>query len=403
MSTVQAPGGRPRPKNRRDLILRAAAELFRHRGYQAVGIDDIGQAVGITGPAVYRHFENKEELLMAAMHRSLDRTIEAMRAVAEQAGELTPEEGVSLAVGRLVATVMKDWDYAVVFRREARALAVHRRAEIRPKRAAIVDHLNEKAVRVHGPMEAVDLGLRMEAQYGVLAGVLTYGNSSHRRRYEPFVTRLAAGVVVDLDVAPLTPRPRETLPAARTTRVSRRELVLSAAAELFADRSYSAVGIDEVGIAAGITGPSVYRHFSNKEGVLVECVRLLGEALCMTVGHALALDVPPDAAVTELTRRLVDLAYDHPHLFVVYFNDGGHLTGADATRYEQSLALLFDEWERAVSAARPELTAFQARTMAYGVAGAVTRVASSPTLRRYDTRPALHALLGHMQLATPAS
>lgn len=383
--------------------MRAAAELFRHQGYQAVGIDDIGQAVGITGPAVYRHFKNKEDVLMAAVHRSLDRTIEAMKAAEHEAGALAPEDAVALAVGQLVATVMKDWDYAVVFRREGRALPVHRRAEIRPKRAAIIDHLNAAAVRVLGPTAPIDLGLRMEAQYGVLAGVLTYGSSSHRRRHEPFVTRLATGVVVDPDIAPLAPRPLGSLPAARTARASRRELVLAAAAELFADRSYPAVGIDEVGIAAGITGPSVYRHFANKEAVLVECVRLFGEALSMALGHALALDVPPEDLLQELTGRMVDLAYDHPDLFVVYFNDGGRLTGADEASYQQSLGLLFDEWERAVCRARPDLTPFQGRTMAYGVVGACTRVAASRTLRRYDTRPALHGLLTHMQLRTSAS
>lgn len=403
VSTVQQPGGGPRPKNRRDLILRAAAELFRHHGYQAVGIDDIGHAVGITGPAVYRHFKNKEDVLMAALHRSLDRTIEAMRAAEEQAGSVTPEEGVTLAVGQLVATVMKDWDYAVVFRREARALGVERSAEIRPKRAAIVDHLNAAALRVHGRMEAIDLGLRMETQYGLLAGVLTYGSSSHRRRYEPFVTRLASGIVSHPDVPPLPPRTPGVLPPDRTPRVSRRETVLAAAAELFADRSFPAVGIDEVGLAAGITGPSVYRHFANKEAVLVECVRLLGDAVCVTLGQALALDAPPPAVLDELTRRVVDLAYDHPSLFVVYFNDGGRLAGADQAWYQQSLTLLFDEWEHAVRRARPDLTAFQARAVAYGVAGACTRVAASRTLRRYDTRPALHALLTHVQLGTPGA
>jgi len=44
-------------------ILHAAARLFRERGYDAVGVDDIGRAVGVTGPAIYRHFSGKDELL----------------------------------------------------------------------------------------------------------------------------------------------------------------------------------------------------------------------------------------------------------------------------------------------------------------------------------------------------
>src|SRR3990172_3114367 len=41
---------------RREAILDAATHLFSARGYADTGIDDIGAAVGITGPAVYRHF-----------------------------------------------------------------------------------------------------------------------------------------------------------------------------------------------------------------------------------------------------------------------------------------------------------------------------------------------------------
>jgi AcrR family transcriptional regulator len=44
-------------------ILHAAARLFRERGFDAVGVDDIGRAVGLTGPAIYRHFSSKDELL----------------------------------------------------------------------------------------------------------------------------------------------------------------------------------------------------------------------------------------------------------------------------------------------------------------------------------------------------
>ncbi|GAA0432717.1 TetR family transcriptional regulator [Acrocarpospora corrugata] len=50
-------------RNRRDEILEAAANLFAARGFHGVSIEDIGAAVGITGPALYRHFRGKEALL----------------------------------------------------------------------------------------------------------------------------------------------------------------------------------------------------------------------------------------------------------------------------------------------------------------------------------------------------
>ena len=53
-----------------------------------------------------------------------------------------------------------------------------------------------------------------------------------------------------------------------TTPQPRRELLLSAAADLFAARGYHDVGIDDIGAAAGITGPGVYRHFPSKQTLL---------------------------------------------------------------------------------------------------------------------------------------
>jgi AcrR family transcriptional regulator len=52
--------GRP---SRREQILAAAAELFARSGFHGVGIDDIGAAVGISGPALYRHFRSKDAML----------------------------------------------------------------------------------------------------------------------------------------------------------------------------------------------------------------------------------------------------------------------------------------------------------------------------------------------------
>jgi AcrR family transcriptional regulator len=49
--------------SRREQILAAAAELFARHGFHGVGIDDIGAAVGISGPALYRHFRSKHSML----------------------------------------------------------------------------------------------------------------------------------------------------------------------------------------------------------------------------------------------------------------------------------------------------------------------------------------------------
>ncbi|SHF30506.1 SACE_7040 family transcriptional regulator [Streptoalloteichus hindustanus] len=89
-----APSGQPKP-TRREQILAAAAELFALRGFHGVGIDDIGSAVGISGPGLYRHFRSKDamlgEMLVAISEKLLAgglRRVELADAPAEALTEL---------------------------------------------------------------------------------------------------------------------------------------------------------------------------------------------------------------------------------------------------------------------------------------------------------------------------
>jgi AcrR family transcriptional regulator len=61
-------GSSARGQVRRGAIIGAAAELFRRRGYPDVGIDDIGAVLDLSGPALYRYFTGKPDLLKAVIH-----------------------------------------------------------------------------------------------------------------------------------------------------------------------------------------------------------------------------------------------------------------------------------------------------------------------------------------------
>lgn len=48
-------------------LLHEAARLFAERGYAGVSLEELGAAVGVSGPAVYRHFAGKQALLGAIL------------------------------------------------------------------------------------------------------------------------------------------------------------------------------------------------------------------------------------------------------------------------------------------------------------------------------------------------
>ena len=62
-----------RPRNRKEQLTDAAAELFRRHGYHGVSVNDIAAAAGVTGPAVYRHFRGKQDVLAHVLLSGLDK------------------------------------------------------------------------------------------------------------------------------------------------------------------------------------------------------------------------------------------------------------------------------------------------------------------------------------------
>lgn len=62
-------------------ILDAAAALFYEKGFHGVGVDEIGKKVGISGPALYRHFKSKDEILSALFNEAVEELISATAVV----------------------------------------------------------------------------------------------------------------------------------------------------------------------------------------------------------------------------------------------------------------------------------------------------------------------------------
>ncbi len=58
---------REKAAENRERIVAKAAQLFREKGFGAVGIDTIMQAVGMTHGGFYRHFQSKEDLAAEAV------------------------------------------------------------------------------------------------------------------------------------------------------------------------------------------------------------------------------------------------------------------------------------------------------------------------------------------------
>jgi AcrR family transcriptional regulator len=90
--------------DRRKQLLAAAARLIAERGYAGVRLEDIGAEAGISGPAVYRHFPNKEAVLTEIL-------LDASRRLHD--GGLAVADGSQNAVDALAALIDFHLDFAV--------------------------------------------------------------------------------------------------------------------------------------------------------------------------------------------------------------------------------------------------------------------------------------------------
>jgi AcrR family transcriptional regulator len=72
--------------NRRSDLVRAAAQLFRRKGFEGTTIRDIAGAVGMRSGSPFYHFASKHELLLAVMEEGLRLGLERTRAVVEEPG-----------------------------------------------------------------------------------------------------------------------------------------------------------------------------------------------------------------------------------------------------------------------------------------------------------------------------
>jgi AcrR family transcriptional regulator len=76
------------PEETRRAILRTAQRLFMEQGYRAVSTRQIAAACGLTQPALYHHFADKEEMYVAVLLDSLDEVHAGLERIAARGGDV---------------------------------------------------------------------------------------------------------------------------------------------------------------------------------------------------------------------------------------------------------------------------------------------------------------------------
>ena len=126
---------------RTEEIIDAATRLFSERGFTETGIDDIGAAIGVTGPAVYRYFASKEEVLVAVLDRAVQHA-EGVAATA-RAGASSPQDALWRIVDGAVAVCIADRALTALYWNEARNLPAPQRRRVERAQREMIDDFAE--------------------------------------------------------------------------------------------------------------------------------------------------------------------------------------------------------------------------------------------------------------------
>lgn len=360
----------------------AASRLIRRRGFDGVGIDDIGAEIGVSGPAVYRYFPSKQAILA-------DIVAEFWAAVDRRAESAQPFDALATAV-------FDDPDSAVVVLRQLRSLDAESWTASPPQDGVVGvlmatvgvgdDHasIGLDAVRVRGAMGAL-----------VHASLARASTPTGRARIARAMTPVLGTVALGSDDNALLRADPEVM-----THQARREAILAAALRLFRARSFHGVSLRDIGAEVGITASAVSRHFDSKESLLAVMYDRAAAQIAGGVATALRRSASAQEAIIELVRRYVDMAIDCRDLISIYSTEMHFLPAEYREQRRRNQRMYIDELAHVVHDAHPQLSQPECRVRAGASFAIVNEVimhdglVRRPRLRQELTTLALSVVQG---------
>jgi AcrR family transcriptional regulator len=134
-----------------------------------------------------------------------------------------------------------------------------------------------------------------------------------------------------------------------------REMILDHAAQLFANRGYSATSMNQVAEACGFSKALLYHYYRDKYSLLVSIAENHVSRLEDLVADVEGQKLPPEAKLRELIRRFVEEYAGAKHAHRVLTEDVKFMEDADRQRVLETQRTVVNGFARAVIELRPDL------------------------------------------------
>jgi AcrR family transcriptional regulator len=152
--------------NRRDQILETAAELFAAKGFHGVSVGEIGRACGISGPALYKHFDSKDAVLAAMLVGISERLLDEGRTRVGQAG--SPHQALESLVSWHIDFALRHRSLIVVQDRDWQSLPPAARERVRHLQREYVDIWAGQLRRLHRGLHTDRARAMSHAAFGLI-------------------------------------------------------------------------------------------------------------------------------------------------------------------------------------------------------------------------------------------
>lgn len=160
----------------------------------------------------------------------------------------------------------------------------------------------------------------------------------------------------------------------------RRQELLAIAADLFAERGFANVTVDDLGEAAGVSGPALYHHFSGKEALLGEM--LVGISDELLEGGRAVMASGGDGVLDRLVRFHCEFAVDRRSLITVHLRDLVLASPEDQARVRRLQARYVALWTDALQARAGDLDRRRAQAAVHAAFGLINSTPFSGRLPR---------------------
>jgi AcrR family transcriptional regulator len=287
---------------------------------------------------------------------------------------------------QLASTALEHRRIGVLWQRESRHLPRKLRERLRGILVDIAAQVADFVGRRRPDLRAEDRDLLAWACLGVAVSIAFQRIDLPRSEYVDLLADVVDRVVeADLDRTPAVPVERPT-PA----ELDRRDELLAAAARLFAERGYHSVGVDDVGAAVGMAGPSIYHHFATKLDVIVAVITHGATQLLDTTSRARTTTHDDAQVLDARLRAYVTFSLEHADLMDVLITEVTHLPEPHRSTFREIQRDYLNQWLDVLTRLYPRVPWPHLRVRLQAALTVINDVARTPHLR---TQPAVAATL----------